>query len=180
MRSGVCGESGFSVIWSVGFCMCESGFSVMWSVGLRVLKTFIQYYNQSNKSYQVGNIGQFCSTLHQSMLDPYSVTFGPNLKALEKRDWGETMNACVLMKIANKRVINSVGVQMPSHWHSSVHLSVSVFERRVSLGLLVRSLGCRCLCVLTMCVSLFKCQKYTLQESQQNFVTIWCSMKCAF
>lgn len=45
--------------------MCESGFSVMWSVGLRVFKTFIQYYNQSNKRYQVGNIGQFCSTLHR-------------------------------------------------------------------------------------------------------------------
>jgi len=57
-----------------------------------------------------------------SVLDLYSVTFGPNLEASEKRDWGETKNACVLMKIANKRVINSVSVQMPSHWHSSVHL----------------------------------------------------------
>lgn len=86
MCSGVCGENGFSVMRSVGFCMCESGFFVVWSVGLRVLKAFIQCYNQSNKWYWVGNIGQFCSTLHQSMLDPYSVTFVPNLEALEKRD----------------------------------------------------------------------------------------------
>lgn len=90
-----------------------------------------------------------------SVPDPYSVTFGPNSEASEKRDWGETMKACVLMKIANKRVINSVGVQMLSHWHSSVHLSVSVFERGVSLGPFIRLPGCRCLCVLTMCVSLF-------------------------
>lgn len=92
----------------------------------------------------------------------YSVNFEPRLEASDRRHWGETTKACVLMKIANKRVTNSVGVQMPSHWHSSVHLSVSVFERGVSLGLLIRSPGCRCLCVLTMCVSLFKCQKYTL------------------
>lgn len=57
MHSGVCRGRLF-------FCMCKSDFSVMWSVGLRVFKTFIQYYNQSNKRYQVGNIGQFCSTLH--------------------------------------------------------------------------------------------------------------------
>lgn len=56
----------FRCVWGqrLCFCMCESGFSVMWSVGLKVFKTFIQYYNQSNKRYQVGNIGQFCSTLH--------------------------------------------------------------------------------------------------------------------
>lgn len=74
-----------------------------------------------------------------SVLDPYSVIFGPNLEASVKRGWGETMKACVLMKIANKRGINSVGVQMPSHWHSSVHLSVSVFERGVSLGPLIKT-----------------------------------------
>lgn len=68
------------------------------------------------------------------------------------------MNACVFMKSTNKRVINSVGVQMPSHWHSSVHLSVSVFGKGFSLELLISLLGCRCLCVLTTCVSLFKCQ----------------------
>lgn len=95
-----------------------------------------------------------------------------------KRYWGEIGEACVLMKIANKRVINSVSVQMPSHWHSSVHLGVSVFERGISLGLLIRFLWCRCLCVLCVCHCLNV--KNTLQESQQNFVTIWCSMKCAF
>lgn len=42
----------------------KSGFSVMWSIDLRVFKTFIQYYNQSNKRCQVGNIGQFCTTRH--------------------------------------------------------------------------------------------------------------------
>lgn len=97
-----------------------------------------------------------------SVLDPYLVTLGPNLEALERKDWGETVKACVLMKIANKRVINSVGVQMSSHWHSSVHLSVSIFQKGISLGLFIRSPRCRYLCVRTMCVSLFKCQKYSL------------------
>lgn len=86
-----------------------------------------------------------------SVGNPYSV--GLNLESSVKRDWGETEGACVLMKIANKRVISSVSVQMPSHWRSSVHLSVSALERGVSLGLLIRSPWCRCLCVLTICVS---------------------------
>lgn len=159
--------------------MCESGFSVMWSVGLRVFKTSFSTITKVIRGIRQGILASFVQLYTVSVPDPYSVIFGPPLEASEKRDWGATVKACVLMKIANKRVINSVSVQMPSHWHSSVHLSVSVFERGVSLGPL-RSPGCRCLCVLTMCVSLFKCQKYTLQESQQNFVTIWCSMNCAF
>lgn len=36
----------------------------MWSIDLGVFKAFIQYYNQSNKRSQVGNIGQFCITRH--------------------------------------------------------------------------------------------------------------------
>lgn len=134
----------------------------MWSIDLRVFKTFIQYNNQSSKRCQVGNIGQFCTTRHHVCDKSYSV--GPNLESSVKRDWGETEGARVLMKIANKRVISSVSVQMPSHWHSSVHLRVSVFERGVSLGLLIRSPWSRCLCVPTMCASLFKCQKYTAGE----------------
>lgn len=50
--------------------------------------------------------------------------------------------------------------------------------KEVSLGLLIKSPWCRCLCVICVCHCLNV--KNTLQESQQNFVTIWCSMKCAF
>lgn len=57
MHSGVCRGK-------LCFCMCESVFSVMWSIDFRVFKTFIQYYNQSNKRCQVGNTGQFCTTRH--------------------------------------------------------------------------------------------------------------------
>lgn len=52
----VCGEGGY-----VSVCVQVV---LLWCGGLRVCKTSIQYYYQSNKRYQVGNIGQFCSTLH--------------------------------------------------------------------------------------------------------------------
>lgn len=140
--------------WRLCFCMCESGSSVMWSVGLMVFQTFIQYYNQSNKRYQVGNTGQFCSTLHHVSAGSMFSYLWTQCRDFTEERLGWNLNACVFMKSTNKRVIDSVGVQMLSHWHSSVHLGVSVLERR---GVSLRAkettfLGCRCPCVLIVCV----------------------------
>lgn len=70
--------------------MCEGGFSVVWSVGLKVFKTFIQYYNQSNKRYQVGNIGQFCSTLHHVNAGYIFGELGAQFGGFKEEGWGET------------------------------------------------------------------------------------------
>lgn len=121
--SDVCGNGGC-------FCMCESGSSVMWSVGLMVFQTFIQNYNQSNKRYQVGNTGQFCSTLHHVSAESMFSYLWTQCRDFTEERLGWNLNACVFMKSTNKRVIDSVGVQILSHWHSSVHLGVSVLERR--------------------------------------------------
>lgn len=137
--------------WRLCFCMCESGFSVMWSIGLMV-QTFI-HYNQSNKRYQVGNTGQFCSILHHVSAGSMFSYLWTQCRDFKEERLGWNLNACVFMKSTNKRVIDSVGVQMLSHWHSSVHLGVCVFERRgVSLGPLTTFLRCRCLCVLIISV----------------------------